>query len=288
MNLYNVSMKNYQKAFSLIVFFLFSPLSLVCANVYQDPISVYIMLDVDGTLTQRIAPNDTETIAKVAAAGYHCYRLKFIASKFVDPKFYRWYMRMLTDKNLREKEKLNISIIDENSITVEEVVVVRPAIIAFLEKLDRLNSPSLSVKFYIASRNDDVRNQNLIDNLNISINGTPFKEKVKLIPRANFRVHVYLPNEGLVPGKSSALIRAKFRNEKFQPMEKDAYIMFIDNIVSERFVIGDIHLDRLLQPTRFTISNLNAVDIEKDQADFQAMFKAIEQLVSTPHSYKSP
>lgn len=237
------------------------------------------MLDVDGTITQRIDPDDTQTITQVEKAGFHCYRLKFTASKYVHPKYFKWYHSMIKDEILRTEQKLKVSVVNDNTLEIEEVVVLRPAIPAFLEKLDKLNNDNLSVKFYIASRNDDIRNQNLIDNLNATINGIPFKDKVKLIPREDFRIHVFSPTEGWIAGKSAALVRAKFKNEKCEKIEPNAYIIFVDNIAPERFVKGDRDLDQLLGPTRFNISNLNKADIQKDREDFDLIYQSIEKLI---------
>ncbi len=268
----------FTRLFVSIIFFQVLTLKSIYA-VENNKVNLYVMLDVDGTITQRIDPNDIKTITRVEEAGFHCYRLKFIASKYVHPKYYRWYHSMLENKILRDEQKINVSILDENTLEIEEVVVLRPSIPSFLEKLDQLNNNHVSVKLYIASRNDDIRNQNLINRLKVNINGIPFKDKVKLIPREDFRIHVFSPIEGWIAGKSAALVRAKFKNEKNEKIESNAFIVFVDNIIPERFVKGDRDLDQLLRPTRFIISNLNNTDIEKDRQDFQSIYKSIEKLV---------
>ena len=280
-------MKNLRKKFIIITQFIVcifvQPLfSSSNTNAFHKHINIYVMLDVDGTITQRIDPNDTETITRVQKAGFDCYRLKFFASKYDHLKYYRWYASMLEDETLRNEQKVNVHILNDTTLEIEEVVVLRPIIPAFLEKLDSLNNPCVSVKFYIASRNDDIRNQNLIDHLNVTINGTPFHKKVKLIPREDFRVHVFSPQEGLIAGKSSALVRAKFKTEQCQEIGPDAYIVFVDNIAPERFVIGNKDLDHLLRPTRFIIANLNEIDIRKDRSDFESIFNTIKALLNTP------
>lgn len=263
--------------FLLIFYF---PISVCFCNSSAAMKDVYVMLDMDGTLVDRIDSNDKLTMERIHIAGFRCHNFKFRVQKEKNIKFYSWYKKMLDNMEIGQAHKLNITRIDKNTLEVEETVVLRPALIDFIEKLDKLNSPLVSIKFFIVSRNDDIRNQALIDNLDIFINGQPFKNKVRLIPRANFRVHLSLGFGEMVPGKDAALLREKLKNEKNIGITPGTYMFFIDNIIPERFVIGNKELDKLLCPTRFTISSLNKVDIKKDLLAFRSIFGYIQKSIN--------
>ena len=92
----------------------------------------------------------------------------------------------------------------------------------------------------------------------------------------------------MIAGKSSALVRKKLRdeirNERGKKMGANTYIIFIDDIAPEKFIIGNKRLDKLLRPTRFTIANLNKIDMDQDTQTFKSILETIQRLlqIKTP------
>lgn len=243
------------------------------AKQINEKLIINILIDVDGTLITRINPNNTEVINDIKNKGFAPYNLKFKCSKLNNTKFFNWYTNISKkDEKKNFEDKITVNQLNDNTIEVNEIIVLRPAFQNFLEKIDALNSNEITIKLFIASRNDDIRNQNIIDNLKIFINGKRFHKKVKLIPRSYFRIHLHSDNE-LIAGKSAALVRSKLN------IKHNDYIVFIDNIDPKRFIIGNKKLDKLLIPTRFTINNLNKHDIEQDKKQFDKFYKEILKFI---------
>ena len=252
----------------LIIIFLLSSNNCL-AKQFDEKLKINNLIDIDGTLITRVNPNYATVINNIKNKGYEPYKLKFKCSKLDNIKFFNWYASISKKKNNNNfEDRIIVNQLDNNTLEINEVIILRPIFQSFLEKIDALNSDKITVKLFIASRNDDIRNQNIIDNLRITINGEKFNEKVKLIPRSYFRIHLYSDNE-LIAGKSAALVRSKFN------IKNADYIVFIDNIHPQRFIVGDKKLDKLLIPTRFTIKNLNKNDIEQDRKQFDKFYKEI-------------
>ena len=253
---YNCSLKIVRKLFYLCSFFVLAGKSVLLQEQVKE---VYIMLDVDGVLIDRIPPHEHDTIKELNLKGFPPQKLGFCVNRMSSPKFFRWYSRMMRDSLSRNEQRLVINATEGHKICVQEIVTVRPAIIDFLRKIDQLNNKNIVIKFLVASRNDDERTKNIVENLNIFINGQAFRNKVQFVPRACFRVILDSP-KGAKPGKSIIALR-----DNYKKISSKAYIIAVDDIDPARFVIANPLLEKHVKFTRFTYKALNTDEISKDK-----------------------
>lgn len=98
------------------------------------------------------------------------------------------------EKDTKESEymsRIKLQQIADDTFHITEYIVIRPGLKKFLEDIENIEIPTFIL---ICSRNDDARTQNLVDKLDLSIDGEKFLDVVDFVPRSYFRVKITLPD----------------------------------------------------------------------------------------------
>jgi hypothetical protein len=254
------------RTISLTIILLFSPL------VSQAQSRLFIMLDVDSTIIDRIYPNDKASAAKLKDEGFQLQFLQFHSLKNNASKFFPYYQHKMGENSNDFMSRINIHNISAEKILVEERIVIRPTIQKFLEDILKLG---FETHILICSSNDNGRNRNLVNNLRLQINGKKFKNIVEFIPREKFRV-VLLTEDGYdLPVKSAQALRANYEG-KFGQIHDEDYVILIDQLPDFRFIVADPKRDKNMQIKPFLI---NEYDHEADVAMMEESLVKIKEFL---------
>lgn len=196
---------------------------------------LFIMLDIDNTLLDKIALKDNAANESYAAElkekGLLVQKLDFYSVKGIDP-FFDFYKK-------KKNSRMEMDIESEDKIKITETIVVRPSMKSFLEKLSHLNIPTYIL---ICSRSGNERVKNLVEKLNLKINNKAFKDVVDFVPRENFRVDIKSGNGYKVIGKSAWDLRQKYSG-KFGKIKESDYVVLIDQLEDHQFIYSNIKRD---------------------------------------------
>ncbi len=236
---------------------------------------LFIMLDIDNTVMDRIVPGNTLLEKTLEQEGYTVQHLTFTTYKAVSPKFYHLYQDPQQDIFAT---KLKILAVDIDAIVVEEISVIRPAIKTFIEGLMALNNHTIATYILVCSRNDNTRNQHLIDHLDLIINGKPFKSAVEFVPREAFRVEITVEGEPNVPAKSAVALREHYKGIH-GPITANDYVVLVDQLPDNRFIVQDVTRDLNLPITGFEATAHGATERMRDAAELDAGLVTIRRFV---------
>ena len=247
---------------------------LISSNAFAKE-QLYIMLNVDNTIVDRIQDCSPKLITKLKKQNIDVQHLKFIASHKNSPKFMSMYKKLADGKELinesKYMSKIEVQEITNNEFSITECIAIRPAIKGLLEQLLQLKIP---VTILLTSRNDTTRTVNLQKNLNLKIDGKNFSKNATVVPRDYFRIK---PKD--ISLKSAIELR---KNLKY--IKPDDFVILLDHISDNRFVKSDPKRDLNIFVSKFSIDQ--AYDYNKDRLEMQAIIKQINQFIG--QSYESP
>ena len=252
--------------------FLFLSLLLpsICFSNEAQP-KVFIMLDIDNTLVDKIAPKDkapdTAYAEELSKKGFLVQSLEFYSIKDQDP-FFSFYKK---DKNSR----FLTTIESEDKIKISETIVVRPSIQNFLEQLNKLKTP---VHILICSRSGNGRVKNLVENLKLEINKKPFKEVVDFVPRENFRVEIKSGNGRKNIAKSAWDLRQSY-DGKFGKIQDTDYVILIDQLSDHEFIYSDLKKDMNITIPHFYSREDSMFNLDEDKNTMQAVLDKIKDFI---------
>lgn len=248
--------------FRRFIFFITALLSCSAAYASKEQ-TLYIMLNIDNTLVDRILPCTQEAINQLSKEGFKSQALEFDADKKSSPKFISMYEKIANHQPLAEESEYMSKIVSQkvgDKFHIQECVVVRPSIQHFLEQLNDIRIP---VKILLTSRNDDTRTQNLHDNLDLKIAGKPFKDASIFIPRDWFRIKT---QSGSV--KSSELLR-----EKYPLIQQQDVVILFDFLPASRFIKGNHGQDFNIEVSKFEVKEYNQQQDIKEMDDILLMIQ---------------
>ena len=247
----------------------------------NDSPRLFIMLDVDNTIMDRIVAGDTLLENTLEHEGYNLQHLIFTTYKVVSPKFYHLYQ---SPKQDIFASKLKVLEVDIDKIVVEEISVIRPAIKTFIEGLLALNEHTIATHILVCSRNDNIRNQYLIDYFDLTINGKPFRSSVEFVPREAFCVEITLEGEHNVPAKSAVALREHYKGIH-GPVTANDYVVLVDQLPDNRFIVQDARRDLNLPITGFNATNHSESERIRDAAELDVGLATIRRFVKSTLDY---
>lgn len=204
---------------------------------------IFIMLNVDNTIVDRIDECDTKQISTLQNSGIVTQKLEFYASNTTSPKFISMYEKLAKGENSIAGEsdymtKISVEKTKEGSFHITECLAIRPSTQILLE---RLNDFELPIIILLTSRNDDARTKNLQANLNLQIDERPFSEVTTFIPRDWFRIKIKTSDGKEASAKSAIELR-----NHYSIITKEDYVILLDHIADSRFIksneITDLHI----------------------------------------------
>ncbi len=161
---------------------------LIFSNAFAEE-QLYIMLNVDNTIIDRIENCNPNIINELKKQNIDVQQLKFIANNENSPKFISMYKKLADGKELinesKYMSKVQVQEISDNEFSITECIAIRPAIKNLLEQLEQLKIP---VTILLTSRNDTTRTKNLHKNLNLKIDSKNFSKNATVVPRDYFRI----------------------------------------------------------------------------------------------------
>ncbi len=246
----------------LLLFFLIS------SNAFAEQ-QLYIMLNVDNTIVDRVQDCDPKIIKTLKKQNIDVQQLKFIANQKNSPKFMSMYKKLSEGKELinesKYMSKIEVQELADNEFSITECIAIRPAIKDLLEQLSQLK---ISVTILLTSRNDTTRTANLQKNMNLNIDGKNFSQMTKLVPRDYFRIK---PKD--ISLKSAVELR---KNLKY--IKPDDFIILLDHISDNRFVKSDPKRDLNIFVSKFSIDQ--TYDYNKDKLEMLAIIAKIKQFMT--------
>ncbi len=230
---------------------------------------LYIMLNVDNTIIDRVQNCDSKIIKTLKKQNINVQQLKFIASYENSPKFMSMYKKLAEGKELinesKYMSKVEVQEIANNEFRITECIAIRPAIKDLLEQLTLLKIP---VTILLTSRNDTTRTANLQRNLNLKIDGKNFSQITKVVPRDYFRIK---PKD--VSLKSAVELR---KNLKY--IKPDDFVILLDHISDNRFVKSDPKKDLNIFVSKFSIDQ--TYDYNQDKLEMDSIIAKINQFIT--------
>lgn len=253
------------KILFLFLALLFSSLCLADQATPQ----LFIMLDVDNTLTDKISVSNNivnnEYAGELVKKGFTVQPLEFYSIKGQDSMFDHY-------KNNKKSRDLIVAE-SEEKLKISQMIAIRPAMQDFLEKLTSLKIP---VHIIICSRSSNARVQNLIENLELKINGKPFKEVVDFAPREQFRVEIKSAKGRKAIAKSAWELRQTYAG-KFGKIKDHDYVVLIDQLPDNRFIYSNPHKDLNIYIKPFYIKKENMLDLNEDKKDMDIIIEKIKK-----------
>ena len=247
---------------------------LISSNAFAKE-QLYIMLNVDNTIVDRIQDCSPKLITKLEKQNIDVQQLKFIANNKNSPKFISMYKKLADGKELinesKSMSKVQVQEVADNEFSITECIAIRPAIKGLLEQLLQLKIP---VTILLTSRNDTTRTANLHKNLHLNIDGKNFSKNATVVPRDYFRIK---PKD--ISLKSAVELR---KNLKY--IKPDDFVILLDHISDNRFVKSDPKRDLNIFVSKFSIDQ--TYDYNKDKLEMRAIIKQINQFIG--QSYESP
>ncbi len=241
--------------------------SLISSNAFAEE-QLYIMLNVDNTIVDRVQNCSSKLITKLEKQNIDVQQLKFITNYENSPKFISMYKKLSEGKELinesKYMSKIEVQEIANNEFSITECIAIRPAIKDLLEQLTLLKIP---VTILLTSRNDTTRTANLQKNLNLKIDGKNFFQITKVVPRDYFRIK---PKD--VSLKSAVELR---KNLKY--IKPDDFVILLDHISDNRFVKSDPKRDLNIFVSKFSIDQ--TYDYNKDRLEMLAIIAKIKQFM---------
>ena len=228
-----------------------------------DSPKLFIMLDVDNTITDRLENNDL--IVKAKKSGHEIQQIVFEVKQI--------------DQGFTYYNKNNPNKLENGLLLVRENLAIRPTLKNFLEEIIK-NSKSHNIEthFLICSRKPDIRTYALINNLNYSVDGIVFKDLVDIVPRNNFREKIKLDG-ALTSTKSAKILREKYAG-KFGPIKPKDFVILIDQLEDKRFIISDQQRDLNIIIPLFELANNNDLfNIAEDQKKLMSAAKKIKEFI---------
>lgn len=235
-----------------------------CVYATNDKPKLFIMLDVDNTIIDRICTTNKTLQQTLSEQGYEIKHINFTINK--EDSFFSYYKKRLIEDNI----KFDLT---KNFLNIEELVVIRPAIIEMLEAIfNEAKAQNTEVKILICSRKDTTRTKALINSLNLEINGKKFKELVEIVPREFFRVKFNKNGKKFVT-KSAKLLRDKYSG-KFGKILHNDYVFLIDQLPDSQFIISDHERDFNIMIPSFEVSDL----LFDNKSDKQSLREAVNKI----------
>lgn len=248
----------------ILIFFtyLFMDLSAIA----QESPSLYIMLNIDKTIVDRVENCNQEKISELKAQNIHVQELKYIASSKTSPKFVNIYRKLANKEKLANEveymHKVQVTKLNEDEFEVTECVAIRPTLSVLLYQLTHLKIPTTIL---LTSRNDDVRTENLRNNLQVQIYGKTFNEVTTLAPRDYFRIKT--------SDRSAKSAKELRKNLKY--IKDDNFIIMLDHLEDKRFIKSDPKKDFNIYVPKFSLDV--QYDYVKDEAEIMAIINKIKQ-----------
>lgn len=236
---------------------------------------LYIMLNVDNTIVDRVQDCSPKLITKLEKQNIDVQKLNFVTNHQNSPKFISIYKKLSERKELinesKYMSKIEVQEIANNEFSITECIAIRPAIKGLLEQLLQLKIP---VTILLTSRNDTTRTVNLQKNLNLKIDGKNFFQMTTVVPRDYFRIKL----------KEISLKSAVELRKNLKYIKPDDFVILLDHISDNRFVKSDPKRDLNIFVSKFSIDQ--TYDYNKDKTEMQAIIKQINQFIG--QSYESP
>jgi hypothetical protein len=247
-----------------LIILLFFSLIFCTSYAAVAPAQLYIMLNVDKTIVDRIQGCDPKVIDSLKKQNIAVQQLKFIANKD-----WSLYKRLADGQELINESKymsqIQVQEILPNQFSITECVAIRPAMKILLEQLEQLKIP---VTILITSRNDDTRTANLQKHLNLEVAGKKFSHITKVVPRNYFRIK---PKD--ISLKSAAELR---KNLKY--IKPDDFVILLDHLHSSRFVKSSPNRDLNIFVSKFSLEQ--TYDYNKDKLEMQAIINQINDFIT--------
>ncbi len=229
---------------------------------------IFIMLDIDNTLVDKITTNDkksnNEYAQELAKNGFVVQNFEFYSIKGEDP-FFDFYKNQ---KNTR----LLMDIESEDKIKVSEMLAIRPSMISFLKEIATLKIP---VHILICSRSGNIRVKNLVDNLQLEINNKQFKDLVDFVPREKFRVEIKSGKGSKTIGKSAWELRKNYAG-KFGKIKKTDYVILIDQLTDNQFIYSNPKMDLNVYIPPFYTKRTKMLNLDDDKKNMEIILKQIK------------
>ncbi|MEK6734170.1 MAG: hypothetical protein AABY27_03600, partial [Pseudomonadota bacterium] len=104
---------------------------LISSNAFAEE-QLYIMLNVDNTIVDRVQNCSSKLITKLEKQNIDVQQLKFIANYENSPKFISMYKKLSEGKELinesKYMSKIGVQEIANNEFSITECIAIRPAI----------------------------------------------------------------------------------------------------------------------------------------------------------------
>jgi hypothetical protein len=265
-------MRYNNKIFSILL------LLYITSFVYSDESpQLFVMLDVDSTIVERVNPDDKIFINELLKENYVLQQLVFTSDISSNHRFSSMYRKsalagIKDDYMYRIKTKL----ISNSTAQVTEYVVIRPIMKKLLEAILQLQ---IKTNILICSRNDDVRNKHLVQHLNLDINGLPFKDSVDFVNRDTFRVEIISPDGKEAAAKSAALLREKYTG-KYGKIKDQDFVVLIDQLPDSRFIVFQHNKDLNIPIEYFRLSYGKRFNQLKDVGQVSYIIGKIKEFMS--------
>ena len=241
---------------------------------------LFIMLNVDNTMVDRVDPDDIESINELSKQGYIIQKLEFNVTRQQAPKFSGLYAQLAAgNKNTKESEymtRIKVEKVANEYFHITEYIVVRPSLQVFLENIKNLG---ITTHILVCSRNDDVRTKNLVDNLNLYVNNKKFKDLVDFVPRNSFRVKI--KQDGgceEISAKSAVELRKQYSG-KYGPISKDDYVVLVDKLEDYRFIASNSDKDLNVKIDSFVVLKHRKFNRANDHLKMNLAVQRIKQLI---------
>lgn len=232
---------------------------------------IFIMLNIDNTIVDRITKCDETKINTLQKMGIKSQHLQFMVTKETSPKFIAMYDKLSTGKKIENEfdymSQISVEKLRDNEFRVTECLAIRPAAQMLLEQLSRLELP---VVILITSRNDDTRTQNLQKNLELEIGGKQFHEVTKFIPRDWFRVKVTSSDSTELSVKSSIELR-----KHYPEIGCNDFVILLDHLESSRFIKYNNLIDLNIQVSKFYPDK--HYDLKQESKEVEAIISQIKK-----------
>lgn len=239
-------------------------------NMDKTPAKVFIVLNIDNTIVDKITPKgdtaNNELAAELVEKGLSIQPFEFYSTKDKDPLFELYK----TKKN----SQMLVEVESEDKIKISEMIAIRPNISEFLQELTKLKLPT---HILVCPRGNDDRAESLLNSLKLEINNKAFKDQVDFVSGEKCRVQIKSISSNKTGGKSAWQLRKKY-NGKFGRIKNSDYVISIDQLPNHRFIYSNPEKDLNINLPAFYTKNYTT-NLKEDKKNMDLAIKKIKYFI---------
>lgn len=234
----------------------------------QEQPHLYIMLNVDKTIVDRVENCDIEAAQELKEHNIHVQKLKYIANDKNSKKFLNIYRKLANKEKISNEpnymHKIIVNKINEQKFEITECLAVRPTLSVLVYQLTHLKIPTTIL---LTSRNDDVRTENVRNNLQVQIYGKTFAEIITVVPRDYFHIKE----------KGISVKSAKELRKNLQYIKENDFVIMLDHLEDKRFIKSNPKRDLNIFVPIFSIDK--KYNYDQDEKEIMSTISKINKFI---------